>query len=256
VDNADLTLALEIARDAGALLLDSFGKAAIYHKGESDLVTDADRASEAMIVKRLAAARPGDAVVAEEGARVAGGPRVWYVDPLDGTNNFAHNFWAFAVSIGLAIDGAAVVGVVHAPALQQTFTAFRGGGALLNGSPIAVSGIATLADALVATGFPYARRTLARNNLAEHNRVLMAVQATRRVGVASLDLCWTAAGRWDGYWEQHLSPWDIAAGVVVCQEAGAIVTNFAGGPVDLERPELVAANPLIHADLLKVLNAE
>jgi myo-inositol-1(or 4)-monophosphatase len=253
--DSDLALALDVAREAGELLMSYYGKAEISSKGEFNLVTDADRASEDLIVKRLSAARPGDAVVAEEGAFVAGGARRWYVDPLDGTNNYAHNFWAFAVSIGLAVDGEPVLGVVHAPALKQTFVAAKGGGATLNGAPIAVSRTARLADALVATGFPYARRTLANNNLAEHNRVLMAVQGVRRVGVASLDLCWTAAGRWDGYWEMHLSPWDVAAGIAICREAGGLVTDLAGGPVDLEHPLIVAANPAIHGQLLAALRA-
>jgi myo-inositol-1(or 4)-monophosphatase len=256
VSASDLALALEVAVEAGELLMSYFGKAVIEYKGDKNLVTDADRAAEELIIKRLTAARPHDSIVAEEGSMVAGdNARRWYVDPLDGTNNFAHGFWVFAVSIGLVQDGALRVGAVHAPSLGQTFAARRDGGAMFNGKSIHVSGVTRLADAICATGFPYARRTLKRNNIAEHNRVLMEVQGMRRVGVASLDLCWTAAGRWDGYWELHLAPWDVAAGILVCQEAGGMVTDFAGRPVNLDQPEVVATNGLIHDELRRVLNA-
>jgi myo-inositol-1(or 4)-monophosphatase len=252
---SDLALALEIAIEAGELLLSYFGRAQLEYKGENNLVTDADRASEELIVRRLTAAHPHDAVIAEEGSFVIGdNHRRWYVDPLDGTNNFAHGFWAYAVSIGLVENGELKVGVVHAPALGQTFSALRGNGATLNGSPIAVSQTARMADALCSTGFPYARRTLKRNNLAEHARVVMSAQGIRRVGSAALDLCWVACGRWDGYWEFHLSPWDVAAGMLVCREAGGVVTDLMGKPVNLEQPEIVAANPALHPQLLSVLN--
>ena len=175
------------------------------------------------------------------------------VDPLDGTNNFAHGFWAYAVSIALLENDELVVGVVHAPEMNQTFAAVKGHGATLNGQPLHVSATAVLANAVCATGFPYARRTLSRNNLAEFQRVIMAVQGMRRVGSAALDLCWTAAGRFDGYWELHLKPWDVAAGILICREAGGRVTNLEGGAVDLEQPHIVATNGLIHDELLALL---
>jgi len=257
VSISDLTLALEIALEAGELLQSHFGKAAVHHKGDKNLVTDADQAAEELIFERLTAARPGDEVIAEEGSFVKGeNTRCWYVDPLDGTNNYAHGFWIFAVSLGLVLDGELRVGVVHAPQLGQTFAARRGFGATLNGQPLRVSRTDKLSEAMLATGFPYARRTLKHNNLAEHDRVLMEVQDVRRVGVASLDLCWTAAGRWDGYWEMSLMPWDVAAGILICREAGGTVTNLAGEPVNLLQPDVVATNGLLHQDLLALLGGK
>ncbi len=254
--NSDYSLALTVAHEAGKLLHSYHGQAVISHKGDKDLVTDADRASEKLITERIKHARPNDTIVAEEGTFIPGDKRRrWIIDPLDGTNNFAHGFLAFAVSIALVEDGNLKVGVVHAPVLGKTFAARAGTGATLNGIPIEVSTIDTVANAICATGFPYARRTLERNNLAEFNHVMMEAQGIRRVGSAALDLCWVAAGRWDGYWELHLQPWDVAAGVLICQEAGGVVTDFQGEPVDISKPEIVATNGLIHEELRALLNA-
>jgi len=251
---SDFTLALSAACEAGELLLAYRGKSLIEHKGDKNLVTDADRASEALIVKMLQEARPHDEIVAEEGSFIAGeSGRRWIIDPLDGTNNYAHNFLAFAVSIALEVDGQLTVGVVHAPAMGKIFAARLGGGATLNGEPIQVSRTERLSESLCATGFPYARKTLKRNNLAEFNRVMMEVQGIRRVGAAALDLCWVAAGRWDGYWEMGLQPWDVAAGMLIVHEAGGLLTDFKGGPVDVFKPEVVATNGLIHRQLLDLL---
>ena len=252
--NTDFTLALTVAHEAGQLLQSYFGKVSISQKGDKNLVTDADHAAEKLITDRLRHERPNDSLIAEEGTNVPGDVhRQWIVDPLDGTNNFAHGFLAFAVSIALVENGEIKVGVVHAPALGKTFAARAGTGATLNGSPIRVSDIPVLGEAICATGFPYARRTLVRNNLAEFSRVMMEVQGIRRVGSAALDLCWVASGRWDGYWEMHLSPWDVAAGILICREAGGTVTDFAGGPVDVYHPEIVATNGLIHQELRALL---
>lgn len=251
---SDYTLALSVAYEAGELLLSYRGKAIIEHKGDKNLVTDADRAAEALIVRMLREARPQDEIIAEEGSFVAGvSGRRWIVDPLDGTNNFAHNFLAFAVSIALEIDGRLELGVVHAPALGKIFAARSGHGATLNGEPIQVSKTSLLSESLCATGFPYARKTLKRNNLAEFNRVMMEAQGIRRVGSAALDLCWVASGRYDGYWELSLRPWDVAAGMLIAREAGGTVTDFSGGPVNLLEPEIVATNGLIHQQLLALL---
>ena len=252
----DLDLAIAIAQEAGAILQSHFGKTTIDLKGDKNVVTEADFAAEKHIVQRLRETRPEDGVIAEEGTRIAGASgRQWVVDPLDGTNNFAHGFWAFAVSIALVENGAVQLGVVYAPELDQLFTATRGGGAFLNDKPIRVSRTAPLSQAICATGFPYARRTMKRNNLAEFTRIAMEVQGIRRVGAASLDLCWVAAGRFDGYWELHLQPWDVAAGILICTEAGGTFTNDTGGAVDLDVPIVVASNGLIHEELLALLKA-
>jgi len=251
----DLDLALALAHDAGRLLVDCFGRVEMELKAENDAVTAADRASEALIARRLRDLRPGDGLVAEEGTTInPAASRQWVVDPLDATNNYAHRFWIFAVSIALVENGEPAVGVVYCPFLQQTFSATRAGGAFLNGRPIRVSQTREMGRAIVATGFPYARRTLARNNLAEFNRVTMAAQGVRRVGAATLDLCWTACGVWDGYWEFHLKPWDIAAGMLICREAGGTVTDLAGRPVNLTQPEIMATNGHLHTTLLEILN--
>lgn len=200
--NDDLQLALDLAREAGDVLLEHFGRVEMELKAENDAVTAADRASEKLIVQRLQAARKTDGIVAEEGTSLLPkATRQWVVDPLDATNNFAHGFWIFAVSIALVEQGEPTVGVVYCPFLKQTFSAARGRGAYLNGRPIRVSQTRELNRALFATGFPYARRTMPHNNLAEFVRVTMAAQGVRRVGSAALDLCWTACGTWDGYWE-------------------------------------------------------
>lgn len=250
----DLDFALSLAHESGRLLVDCFGRVEMELKAENDAVTAADRASEALIAERLRALRPNDGLVAEEGTSInAGAARQWVVDPLDATNNYAHGFWIFAVSIALVEQGGVAVGVVHCPFLQQTFHATRGGGALLNGRPIRVSQTHEMGRALFATGFPYARKTLARNNLAEFDRVTMQAQGVRRVGSAALDLCWTACGAWDGYWEFYLKPWDVAAGMLICREAGGLVTDPAGNAVDLNRPDIAATNGHLHEALLATL---
>jgi myo-inositol-1(or 4)-monophosphatase len=255
VPHSDFNLALSVAHETGKLLQSYHGKFTISHKGEKDLVTDADRAAEDFITEKLKHECPNDAIIAEEGTKIPGDSgRRWIVDPLDGTNNFAHGFVAFAVSIALIENGALKVGVVHAPALGKTFAAQAGAGATLNGNRIQVSRIATVGQAIAATGFPYERRTLARNNLAEFNRIMMEVQGIRRVGSAALDLCWVAAGRWDAYWELHLQPWDVAAGILICQEAGGTVTDLSGGPIDINRPEILATNGLLHEPMLALLS--
>ena len=254
--SSDLELAKNLAEEAGRLLMSYFGNVAMELKGDKNVVTQADRAAEDLIARRLAELRPQDNLIAEEGTNIdTGGKRSWVVDPLDATNNFAHGFFVFSVSIALMEAGRVQVGVVHAPAIKQTFWATVDGGAFLNGERIHVSAIDRLSHAVCATGFPYARRTLARNNLAEFNRVMMEVQGIRRVGAASLDLCWVAQGVWDGYWEIALQPWDVAAGMLICREAGGTVTDFAGGPVDIQKPEIAATNGLIHQELLDLLNA-
>jgi len=246
---------VEIVRTGGQVLRELFDKGiAIEHKGEVDLVTEADRAAEECMVGMLRNYFPGDDVLAEEGdyARRSS-ERCWVLDPLDGTTNFAHGFPWFAVSLGLVYGGTPVAGVIYNPYFEELYVAERGGGASLNGRPLSVSATPSLADALLATGFPYDRKRSAANNYDHFVHFQQAAQACRRPGAASLDLAAVAAGRFDGYWEMKLKPWDMAAGVVLVEEAGGRVTDFRGDPFDLYGAEVVASNGLIHSAMLDVL---
>ena len=225
-----------------------------------ELVTEADRAAEAVVVGGLLAARPLDAILAEEGALTPAGrasnesSHLWIVDPLDGTTNFVHGLPFHAVAIGLAIDGVPVVGVVHAPALGKTWAAAAGCGATLNGRPIRVSRTADVADSLVCTGFSYVRNEPGRDDNVERiRRVLPRCRDLRRYGSAQLDLCMTADGTWDGYWELYLAPYDVAAGAVVVREAGGRVTDLCGGDEWLFTGNVLATNGALHAPLLELV---
>lgn len=246
---AALAEASAIAREAGALLLDYRGRVRIETKGEADLVTAADRDSEALIVRRLRAAFPDYALVAEEGSRKAGAAGCWYVDPLDGTTNFAHGLPFFAVSLGLELDGAIVAGVVYNPVLDELFTAARGAGARLNGQPIQVSPQADLASALLATGFPSQKRH-PNPNIHFYQYFSLRTHGMRRFGSAALDLCYTACGRFEGFWEFNLKPWDTAAGQLIVTEAGGRVSDMRGAAFHLESPEILASNGRLHPALL------
>lgn len=252
-----LECAIEIARGAGAILLEGYGTAkAIHHKGTIDLVTEFDRRSEAFIVQALRRHFPDHAIRAEEGGIVSGaGGYEWLVDPLDGTTNFAHNFPCFAVSLALTQAGRTMVAVVYEPVHAELFAATRGGGATLNGNAIHVSQNTALEQCMLATGFPYDLRTNPNNNLAEFHAFLLCAQAVRRPGAAALDLCYTACGRLDGFWELTLHPWDTAAGGLIVEEAGGRVTTAAGNESWLSQPSIVASNKHIHAKMLAVLAA-
>jgi myo-inositol-1(or 4)-monophosphatase len=242
--------ATAIAREAGQVLLEHRGRVAIEYKGEADLVTAADRGSEALILARLRERFPDHAIVAEEGARQesASGYR-WLVDPLDGTTNYAHGLPIFAVSMGLEYEGEVIAGVVHNPALQETFTAARGQGAFLNGAPIRVSPQGELSEALLATGFPSQKRH--RNpNIHFYQYFSLRTHGMRRLGSAALDLCYTACGRFEGFWELNLKPWDTAAGQLVVTEAGGRVSDMLGGRYRLDSPEIVASNGKLHAEMI------
>ncbi|MGF1506670.1 MAG: inositol monophosphatase family protein [Anaerolineae bacterium] len=248
--------AQRIAREAGALLLEEYDKPRqINHKGRVDLVTQADGASEQLIVERLQAAFPDHRIVAEEEGEVAGGDLTWYVDPLDGTTNFAHGFPVFAVSMALVQAGEPVVGVIYDPMRDELFAAERGGGAYLNGKAIFVTGAATLEDALIATGFPYDHLTAEDNNTRALSVFLRRVQGLRRAGAAALDMAYVAAGRLDGYWEMRVKPWDVAAGVVLVREAGGMVSTYEGRRTSLFEGEMriAASNGRIHEEMLDVL---
>jgi myo-inositol-1(or 4)-monophosphatase len=247
-------LAAEVAREAGALLLERL----LWERDEvgtktsgTDMVSEMDHASEKLILERLVAARPDDAILAEEGSGRDGTSGVrWVVDPLDGTTNYLYGYPRWSVSIAAEADGQVVAAAVADPSLDEVFTATKGGGAFRNGDPIEHSGKDEVATALVATGFSYEPERRARQG-AVLTRVLPRVRDIRRGGAASLDLCWVACGRVDGYYEATLEPWDIAAGALIAAEAGAVVSTFDGDPP--RAPSVFAAAPLIAEDLLRLL---
>ncbi len=252
---SDLERAAEVAeaaaRGAGEILLSHLGRLREGDVGSKsalrDLVTRADVESERHITSLLRESFPGHAIEAEEEVRdePGGGPR-WLVDPLDGTVNFVHGIPAFCVSIALCEDDVPEVAVVHAPRLAETFVAVRGQGTRLDGATVRVSETRDLGEALLATGFPYRRGELEHDNLANFGRFFHAVRGLRRLGSAALDLAYTAAGRFDGFWELHLSPHDVAAGALLVREAGGVVTDADGGEDWLRGGHLVAAGPGLH----------
>jgi myo-inositol-1(or 4)-monophosphatase len=249
------TTAAEIAREAGQLLEHYFDqRVAVEYKSEFDLVTAADRASEKLIVERLRSRFPSHSIVAEEGGGVAhDSGYVWYVDPVDGTTNFAHGFPVFAVSLALTRRGQLVAGVVYDPLRDELFAAEAGRGATLNGSPVKASTQTELSKSLLATGFPYDVRTNPHNNFAQFRQFQLRAQAVRRAGSAALDCAWMAAGRLDGYWEFRTNPWDVGAGALLVREAGGRVTTAEGDENFLGRDSIVASNGPIHAQMLRVL---
>lgn len=248
----------QLARETGAVLLPFYGRlsrtdASTKGGRRRDLVSHADLAAEEHLLSRIPAA---DAVLAEESGRRAGNQRLWVVDPLDGTVNFLHGIPFWCVSIALIEKGQLAAAAIHAPALDMTFTATVGQGAQLNGRQVGVSGCDDLRDAILATGFPYARDTVSDNNLDNIPRIGAVAGGLRRMGSAALDMAFTAAGRLDGFWELQLNPWDVAAGALLVLEAGGTVTDF-GGNDELERVlhgrNIVATNGRIHDPLRKLL---
>ncbi|HEX5413678.1 MAG TPA: inositol monophosphatase family protein [Terriglobia bacterium] len=250
-----LDVALEIARESGALLAQLAGQPhEISYKRKSDIVTDADRRSEAMILERLRRHFPDHAIVAEEsGSKETGSDYCWYVDPLDGTTNFAHGFPVYCVTLALAYRDEVIAGVVYDPNREEMFAAERGAGATLNGKPIRVSRTGDLAESLLGTGFP----PFASNhdlNTQLFFRLTQISHGIRRAGAAALDLCSVAAGRFEGFWELKLNPWDKAAGSLLVTEAGGRVGDLSGGPFSLHRDEICATNGLIHESLIEVFS--
>lgn len=253
-----LHAAHQIAEAAGDYIRQVWAQPRIVeHKGAVDLVTDTDRAVEAQVVAALRERFPEHRIVAEEGSPEASsqGPTpTWFIDPVDGTTNFAHGYPHVAVSMGLAIDGVPVLGVVHDPMRRETFAACEGAGATLNGAPIGVSKTAGVDAALIGTGFPYDRRERPEVYLAYVADVMRRAQGIRRAGTAALDLCWVACGRLDGFWEFKLKPWDIAAGVAIVRQAGGRVSDCRGDDrLDLYAGSLLATNGSIHAELIDIL---
>jgi len=243
----------EIAREAGALLMDYFRRCvAVEYKGEADLVTAADRASETLIRDRIRALWPShDILGEEEGLIDTGSDYRWYVDPLDGTTNFAHGFPVFCVSMGLEHKGKLIAGVVYDPTRDEMFTAEAGLGAFLNQQRIHVSAIAKLSESLLATGFPSQKRHK-NPNIFFYHQITLRTHGVRRAGSAALDLCSIAAGRFEGFWEFGLHTWDTAAGVLLVREAGGAVTQFDGQPYRLGDRELLASNGRVHSEMKEV----
>jgi myo-inositol-1(or 4)-monophosphatase len=260
VPAAWLDAAIAIARGAGAVLRDGYGRPSrVELKGAIDLVTEHDRASEDYIVGEIARRFPGHAVLAEEsggtGATPADPPPYrWIIDPLDGTTNFAHGLPFFCVSLALEAAGVRTLGVLHDPLRDECFAARLGGGATLNGAPIRVSPERSLADALGCTGFPYDVREKPEETLRFFAPLLPRMRGVRRLGSAALDLAYVACGRLDLFWEVKLHPWDVAAGILVVEEAGGRVTDFAGGPVEPDPIEIAASNGALHDALLAELS--
>ncbi len=251
-----LQLAIDLARQAGAYQMAHCGKIVrLEMKGPTNPVTDVDQACEAMIVQGLRAHFPEHAILGEEGGALKGNDEYqWIIDPLDGTVNYLHGYPLFCVCIALLHRGRPECGVIFEPNHDELFVATRGGGATCNGTRLRVSTSDTLLQSLLATGFAYDRE---RGDLAMNvpcfNAMLLHARAVRRDGVAGVDLAYVAMGRFDGFWEYHLQPWDIAAGTLLVEEAGGRVTNMSGGPCDLFGTEILASNGVIHSVLSDVI---
>jgi myo-inositol-1(or 4)-monophosphatase len=244
-----------LARQAGRLLSDKLTKQnRVYYKGSIDLVTEADKMSEELILAQISRRYPDHGILSEESAAKNEQALMrWIIDPLDGTTNYAHGFPFFCVSIALEKEGTVALGVIYDPTRDDLFTATRAGGAYLNGEKLQVSSESDLSRSLLATGFPYDIRISADNNLDYFNAMAVRAQAIRRAGAAALDLAYLAAGRFDGFWELKLKPWDTAAGCLMVTEAGGVISDMAGGKWNLDSPVLVASNGLIHEQMMSVL---
>jgi myo-inositol-1(or 4)-monophosphatase len=248
-----LEAAIEIAQEAGKILREEFSRPPhIAYKGDADLVTQADKRSERAIVERITTYFPDHAISAEEGSGHDSGSEFrWHVDPLDGTTNFAHGYPCFCVSIALAQRDAIVAGVVFNPIANELFTAARGKGATLNGQPIHVSKIETLSNSLLCTGFP-AHKRMASPNIHYYWDFTLRSHGVRRDGSAALDLASVAAGRFEAFWEFGLNRWDVAAGMLLVEEAGGRISDFAGQPYRLGGPMILATNGLIHDETQRI----
>ncbi|HOS96736.1 MAG TPA: inositol monophosphatase family protein [Deltaproteobacteria bacterium] len=245
-----LDFSIRLATKAGDYLKDNLeGEITIEHKGRIDLVTNMDRLSQERIVSEIERAYPDHGILAEEGFSKKGTSAfTWVIDPIDGTNNFIHRIPFFCVAVAVLKDGEPLVGVCRNPVSDETFWAQAGRGAFKNGAPIRVSQTRRMIDSLIATGFPYDHDDMA-SLLGRFERVLRKARGIRRMGSAALDLCMVASGSLDGFWEQGLKPWDMAAGVVILREAGGAVTCLDGSPFDLERGDIVASNARVHEEL-------
>ena len=249
-----LEVAVEAAKLGGDTLKQSYGQVKkIEYKGEINIVTEVDRRSEKLIVDLLTARFPKHSILAEEGTDMARSSEFkWVVDPLDGTTNYAHDYPIFCVSVALEKNGEVIVGVVYQPIFEELFVAEKGNGAYLNGRKIQVSRVDKLRQSLLSTGFPYDVLEDPGQALQFFSGFVHTAQAVRRDGSAALDLCYVAMGRFDGFWEVRLKPWDTAAGVLIVSEAGGTVTDFQGEPYSIYQPEVVASNGVIHSQMRQV----
>jgi myo-inositol-1(or 4)-monophosphatase len=226
----------------------------VNKKGAVDLVTQADIESEQLIIDTVRNQFPDHAILAEEsGLNQSGSQYQWIIDPLDGTTNFTHQLGIFAISIAFAVSGNVKVGIVMNPVTGELFSAIAGEGATLNGQPITVSRQQNISDSLLVTGFPYDFKSILKPLMTRFANCLSAAQGVRRLGSAALDLCFVACGRFDGFWEQNLKPWDTAAGMLIAREAGATITDFSNNPFTVDKKEILATNGKIHQEMLSLL---
>ena len=248
-------LAILAAKDAGRMLRDNFGKTQeVEYKGIVNIVTEVDFQSEDRIISLIKGEYPDHSILTEESkGHETPSDYKWIIDPLDGTTNYAHGYPFVCVSIALEVNGDVVLGVVYDPLRDELFTAEKGNGAYLNGNRIRVSETDELIRSLLSTGFAYNIRETAENNLNHYCNFALRVQGIRRDGAAALDLCYTAIGKFDGFWELYLAPWDMAAGSLIVSEAGGKVTNFTGEGFSIYFKEIVASNGRIHNDMIKIL---
>jgi len=267
-----LKIAIEAVKEAGKIQRERFGENfKIEHKGEINLVTEVDYQCEKAIIDIIKRDYPEHEILTEEAGSVKGlppshspltkggqmeGKYKWIIDPLDGTTNYAHSYPCFCASIGLEIDGEIVAGAVYNPMLDELFTSVKGKGAYLNEKRIGVSKIADINKSLLATGFPYDIRDSKENNLNHFCNFAVRAQAIRRPGSAVLDLCYLAAGRFDGFWELKLYPWDMAASSLIVKEAGGMITDFKGGEFSIYKGEMLATNGLIHKEMIEILSRQ
>jgi myo-inositol-1(or 4)-monophosphatase len=252
----EIQVARQAAGEAGKILNRLFGQVSqIEKKGKIDLVTEADLQSEKIILDIISRSFPQDSILTEEaGAFDHFSERVWIIDPLDGTTNFTHNFPVFAISIALEVEEELVLGVANSPRTDELFEAVKGMGAFLNRKPIRVSQTKTLDNSLLATGFPYDVQENPQRVMELLHKMIVRAQGIRRPGSAVIDLCYVAAGLFDGFWEERLHPWDTAAGAIIVKEAGGKVTTCEGDPFTPFLKSIVAANPRIHEAMLEALN--
>ncbi|MFC1807621.1 inositol monophosphatase family protein [Candidatus Omnitrophota bacterium] len=250
------TFTQELSLNAGNFLKKNLGKIKkISYKGRMNLVTDIDTRCEKLILKRILDRFPDHKILSEEAGKVGSGDSefLWLIDPIDGTTNYAHSFPFYCVSIGLSTNGNMVLGAIYDPARNELFSAYKNGGAFLNRKRIHVSRVKKLERSLLTTGFPYKFGTKMRRNITNFSNFMLKCQAVRRPGSAALDLCYVAVGRFEGFWELDLRPWDTAAGAIIVEEAGGRVTTFDGKRFDPFKKEILATNNLIHNQMMKVV---
>ncbi|MBT8358051.1 MAG: inositol monophosphatase [Deltaproteobacteria bacterium] len=248
-------VAVAAAYKGARVIMPFYGRLSkINKKGAIDLVTEADTESEKIIIETIRTVFPDHSILAEEsGLNHENSESKWIIDPLDGTTNFTHQLGLFAVSIAFASNGIVKVGVVFNPVSGELFTAIKDSGATLNGRRIKVSKVNTVSESLLITGFPYNHKKIIKALMSRFSNCLRASQGVRRLGSAALDLCFVSCGRFDGFWEQNLNPWDTAAGALIAQEAGATITDFSNMPFDIYQKEILATNGKIHQEMLSLL---